>query len=573
MTHLLQIHEPGQTPLPHDGDDTAVGIDLGTTHSVVAYAHESKPEVLRNIHGHALVPSVVYYDEQDVAHVGYQAKTEWEKGNPRAVSSIKRRMGEAAMPVHLGRTPVEISAAILREMKQVAERALGKNVSRAVITVPAYFDDTARTATRDAAHLAGLEVLRLINEPTAAALAYGLENGVEGVYAIYDLGGGTFDISLLKLEQGVFQVLATAGDTALGGDDMDAVINSIIPSPLRGEGHVRTIKERLSAEEVVEGVTRAEYEKHISPLVERTIDICKRALADAGLKPADIRGVVLVGGATRTPLVRKCVADFFGKPLLTDMNPDEVVALGAAIQAEALTKGSDHLLLDVVPLSLGLETMGGLTEKLIQRNSPIPCSITQEFTTYQDGQQGMQIHVVQGEREMVADNRSLARFELKDIPPLPAGIARVAVTFAVDADGLLTVSAEEKITGIKQRIEVKPSYGLDEEAMKRMLLESMEYAKDDIMARLLQEAKIEAERSIIEIESAMKQDAGLLDQHEKKLILAQIGYVREAIAENDRERIDLEVQQLGRIAQNFAERRMNHAIGLALSGKHISEAS
>lgn len=596
MMHLLQIHEPGQTPNPHAEDSVAVGIDLGTTHSVVAFSHAGKAEVLRNIHGHALVPSIVHYDEQGAAHVGFAAKAEWEKGHPRAVASIKRHMNEAAKPLHLDKTPVELSAEILREMKHIAERALGKAVSKAVITVPAYFDDTARTATRDAAHLAGLEVLRLINEPTAAALTYGLENDVEGIYAIYDLGGGTFDVSLLKLEKGVFQVLATAGDTQLGGDDMDVAIQNLInehPLRLRGgikggeANHViipplispppagganisaRTIKERLSTEQEVEGITREAYEALITPLVDRTIEICKFALADARLTPKDIKGVVLVGGATRTPLVRRRVEEFFGKTPLIDMNPDEVVALGAAIQAEALTCGGEHLLLDVVPLSLGLETMGGLTEKLIYRNSPIPCSVTQEFTTYQDGQQGMQIHVVQGEREMVAHNRSLAKFELKNIPPLPAGIARIAVTFTVDADGLLTVSAEEKTTGIKQRVEVKPSYGLDAEAMMRMLQESMEHAKEDIMERMLIEAKTDAERSIIEIESAMKQDGDLLEEAERKLIGLQIGYLREAIQDSDRERIDVEVGQLGRVATSFAERRMNTQIANALKGKAI----
>lgn len=567
MTHLLQIHEPGETPIPHAEDvSVAVGIDLGTTHSVVAFSHEGQPEVLRNIHGHALVPSIVHYDEQGAAHVGFAAKAEWEKGNERAVVSIKRKMSEAAAPVHLDKNPVEISADILREMKHIAERTLGKNVTKAVITVPAYFDDTARTATRDAARLAGLEVLRLINEPTAAALAYGLENAVEGIYAIYDLGGGTFDVSLLKLEKGVFQVLVTGGDTALGGDDMDA----LIPTKIRS--NARTIKERLSTEQEVEGITRQQFEQAIAPLVNRTIEICRNALLDANLTPEKINGVVLVGGATRTPLVINRVAEYFGKTPLTDMNPDEVVALGAALQAEALTVGGDHLLLDVVPLSLGLETMGGLTEKLIHRNSPIPCSITQEFTTYQDSQQGMQIHVVQGEREMVSDNRSLAQFELKGIPPLPAGIARIAITFTVDADGLLTVSAEEKMTGIKQRVEVKPSYGLDTDAMKRMLIESMEHAKDDIMARLLQEAKVDAERSIIEIESAIKQESELLQDAEQKLIAAQIGYVREAIAENDRDRIDLEVQQLGKVAGSFAERRMNTSIEKVLLGKSLTNA-
>jgi molecular chaperone HscA len=568
--NLLQIHEPGQTPLPHAGErGIAVGIDLGTTHSVVAVSEGGNAQVLRNIHGHALTPSVVWMKSGEV-HVGFEAKAALDKGNKNAIGSFKRQMHQAATLLEFGtekRSPVELSAEILKSLKVQAERALGREVTQAVITVPAYFDDAARQATKDAARLAGLTVLRLINEPTAAALAYGLEHASQGVYAIYDLGGGTFDVSLLKLEKGVFQVLATGGDTQLGGDDMDHLI------PTKTGIHARTIKEGLSTEDVVEGITRAQYEQLIQPLVDRTIHICRQVLEDAKLTPDKINGVVLVGGATRTPLVRKCVEEFFGKPPLTNVNPDEVVAVGAAIQAEGLTQGSDNLLLDVIPLSLGLETMGGLMEKLIERNTPIPTSVSQEFTTYKDNQTGMIIRVAQGEREMVADNRELAKFELSGIPPLPAGIARIKVTFTVDADGLLTVSATEQTTGNAQHVEVKPAYGLSADVMEKMLRESMENAKADIMKRLLEEAKMEAERACIEVESAMRQSPDALDGNEKVLIEAQIRYVREAIAEEDRERMDMEVTQLGKVAGAFAERRMNAQIALALSGKHISEAT
>jgi molecular chaperone HscA len=480
-------------------------------------------------------------------------------------------------------TPIEISADILRHLKTMAENSLEQKVTQAVITVPAYFDDAARQATKDAAKLAGLEVLRLINEPTAAALAYGLDKNAEGIYAIYDLGGGTFDISILKLEKGVFQVLATGGDIATGGDDFDHAIAKTLSADNNQAliARARLVKEKLSdAEEATlewEGksaiVTRVQFNQMIAPLIKKTEDICHATLEDARLSPAEIKGVVLVGGSTRIPYVRTQIEKLFGQAPLSDINPDEVVAVGAAIQAEGLTKGSDNLLLDVVPLSLGLETMGGIVEKVIYRNTPIPVAVTQEFTTYQDGQTGMIIHTVQGEREMVDQNRSLARFELGGIPNLPAGIARVKVTFAVDADGLLSVSAIEETTGKEQSIVVKPSYGLAEDEIERMLLESMEFAKDDIMLRLLREAEVEANRSIEEIKSAFKENSALLETGEETAINQQIDIVEQAIKSGDRDLIDFECERLHNITRPFAERRMDRAIQSALKGVDVKSVA
>jgi molecular chaperone HscA len=601
--NLLQIHEPGQTPLPHEGG-VAIGIDLGTTHSVVAVAEQSVATVLRDICGGALVPSVVYYGKNG-AEVGKAARAKLQEGERNVVASVKRLMGrsrkdadslgfgpmlaagdEGMVRLKVGGrvlTPVEISADILRHVKHLAELSLGKEVTQAVITVPAYFDDAARQATRDAAKLAGLETLRLINEPTAAALAYGLDSGAEGIYAVYDLGGGTFDISILRLEKGVFQVLATGGDIALGGDDFDKAIVESFGLPVTNVllAQARSVKEQLSnaaqADDGVEFgkyfVTREAIEIHMKHPIERTLAICASALEDAKLSVKDIKGVVLVGGSTRAPYVRQEVGHFFGQTPLADINPDEVVAVGAAIQAEGLTRGSDNLLLDVVPLSLGLETMGGLVEKIIHRNTPIPVAARQSFTTYKDGQDGMIIHVVQGEREMVDQNRSLARFELGGIPQLPAGIARIEVQFAVDADGLLSVSAREEMTGVEQSVSVKPSWGLGEGEIERMLLESMEHAKEDITGRLLREAAVEAERSIEEVKSALARDGGLLETGEEAAILTQMRVLREAAGGADRDRIDAEMERLATVTRPFAERRMDKAIASALKGAHIDDAA
>jgi molecular chaperone HscA len=573
---FLQIHEPGETPLPHQ-NDVAVGIDLGTTHSVIAVADDGRATVLHDMCGGVLIPSVVHYSVDKIV-VGKEAIQKID-----AIASIKRQMHQAEVTVETAqgaKNPVEISAEILKHLKAQAEHALGKEVTQAVITVPAYFDDAARTATRDAARLAGLEVLRLVNEPTAAALAYGLDNAAEGIYAIYDLGGGTFDISLLKLEKGVFQVLSTGGDTQLGGDDIDALISrqsSVFSSQKFTLLEARKIKETLSEKESFTQsdytLTRTEFESLIDPLIQRTIIASKQAVADASVSLAEIKGVVLVGGSTRIPAVRRAVEAFFGTPPLTNVNPDEVVAVGAALQAEGLTRGSDNLLLDVIPLSLGLETMGEMVEKILHRNTPIPVSVAQEFTTYQDGQTAMLIHVLQGDREMVNQNRSLAKFTLGGIPPLPAGIARIKVTFTVDADGLLSVTAREEHTGTEQNIAVKPTYGLPPEEIEAMLLASMENAREDITLRLLAEARFEASRLIAELESAMKGSAEVLLVDEFAKFTKQIEILKAEVAGKNRDAIDYQRIQLEQISQAFAERRMDTAITNALKGSHINEVA
>jgi len=626
---LLEIHEPGETPLPHAGEGSlAVGIDLGTTNSVVAIAREGKPAALHDETGKALVPSVVAYPVSGGVLVGDEARALMAQQPRNVIASVKRLMGRGAADLHTvagvlpyevepgtgqtdmvklriggkARSPVEISAEILKALKTRAEAALEKPVERAVITVPAYFDDAARTATRDAARVAGLEVLRLVNEPTAAALAYGLDKGSEGLYAVYDLGGGTFDFSLLRLEKGVFQVLATGGDTALGGDDFDRAIAERMLDERKTDGLgdtvdegavknalalARHMKEQLSDREQTSGrlelggvpsfhaLARPEFDALIAAHVKRTIDIARRVLDDAEMKVDEVHGVVLVGGSTRVPLVRAAVADMIGTAPLTDIDPDEVVALGAALQAEALTSssggGSDTLLLDVTPLSLGLETMGGIVEKIVPRNTPIPVQLAQDFTTYQDGQNAMAIHVVQGEREMVDDCRSLARFELTGIPPMTAGAARIRVTFAVDADGLLTVSAEEKTTGTAQRVEVKPSYGLSHDDMADMLYDSLDHAEEDMMRRLLTEARVEAKRNLLALAAALAKDGNLLSAEERTALDDARARVEQAAAGEDRDAINAAAQALETLSKPFAERRMDRGIREALAGVAVSD--
>jgi len=619
---LLQLHEPGESPAPHESErGLAVGIDLGTTNSVVAVARDGDVEVLRDAKGKGLIPSVVYYADDGEIVVGQDARRMILEEPDHVVSSIKRLMGRGSedlktlagtLPYTLdtaadggmvrllvgGRTltPVEVSADILRVIKARAEEAQGKTVDRAVVTVPAYFDDGARTATKDAARLAGLEVLRLVNEPTAAALAYGLDNAAEVLYAVYDLGGGTFDISILRMEKGVFQVKATGGDASLGGDDIDhAIAEHFLAERANAHGAVsitqgeakqalataRVAKECLSGQPdgawlmEVDGhttrhtLTRAELEELAAPWVEKTVGICRAVIEDAGIEVGDIHGVVLVGGSTRMPLVRRKVREIFGRDPLADINPDEVVAVGAALQAEALTAGSDTLLLDVTPLSLGIETMGGIVEKVIPRNTPIPVAMAQEFTTYQDGQTAMSIHVVQGEREMVDQNRSLARFVLRGIPNMAAGAARIRVTFTVDADGLLTVAASEATTGVEQQVAVKPSYGLTDDEMATMLRDSLEHAKDDMAERLFTETVVEARRSVLAVQAALKVDGDLLSDAERQAIDVAIGQVDRAIASGERDAVTAESENLEASTKTFAERRMDRGIRAALAGVEI----
>ncbi|MDY0241544.1 MAG: Fe-S protein assembly chaperone HscA [Rhodospirillaceae bacterium] len=623
---LLQINEPGEASRPQTEDrGAAIGIDLGTTNSVVAIAEDGRPRVLKDDKGGALIPSVVFYDPNGPVVVGANARRELLEMPDAVIGSIKRLMGRGvadvrslagALPFELdsaaeggmvrlrisGRTltPVEISADILRAVKARAEAVLDRPVDRAVVTVPAYFDDAARSATKDAARLAGLDVLRLVNEPTAAALAYGLDSEAEGLYAVYDLGGGTFDISILHMEKGVFQVRATGGDAALGGDDLDHAIaerflaeraeGANAPAISQGEAKQALATARLAKEclssgnsgewmlEIDDHVTRhrldrATFESLAAPLVDRTIALCRGVLEDAGIAPSEVKGVVLVGGSTRIPLVRRRVAELFGQEPLADIDPDAVVALGAALQAEALTVGADTLLLDVTPLSLGIETMGGIVEKVIPRNTPIPVAMAQDFTTYQDGQDAMLIHVVQGERELVDQNRSLARFVLTGIPPMTAGAARIRVTFAVDADGLLTVTAQETVTGVAQEVSVKPSYGLSDDEMATMLRDSMVHARDDMEARLLAESRVEAERSVLAVKAALGVDGDLLSADERALIGDAIARVETQLSQGSRDAVQQASEALENATKSFAERRMDRGIQKALAGMAVETLS